>query len=486
MAYVKRKPISSNLKKAINYIVNGEKTDASTLVSGINCSICPTVAVKEMELVKKRFGKEDNILAFHFMQSFKPGEIKNPNLAHEIGIQFAEKFTNKEFKTIVATHIDKDHIHNHIIMNSVNSITGKKYHSCTKELWHVRGISNEITKDFGLSVITPSEENRSKSYKEWAETKKGTSWKANTKYDIDSVIKNVKSFDEFIDAMEEKGYEVKYKNLKNISFKAPGQQRFTRGKTIGNAYTEESIRKRIAENINRIDIHKYQSKEKREFIDFDVYRFRYKRGTLANNIALTALIIKNMISMSEDKRIRKRVNTKYAIKSLRELELALLFIDNNNDVSKESLSKRNLILKDEVSKADNRIKELDKLEEILIRTDEENEKYKQYTSSLMNKIKFKKQIKDIENNRSILKCNNLDNPHAKDKILEERQYKLNNIKSCEKEIENNDFIVDVINKVENKTYINRCEENTIDSIIESSESKSQTVSKENKNNELEL
>lgn len=484
MAYVKQKAIKSTLKKAINYVVNDNKTDVGMLVSGINCSIYPSLAVKEMELVKKQFGKEDKILAFHFVQSFKPGEIDNASLANKIGIEFANKITKGEYKAIVATHIDKEHVHNHIIMNSVNSINGKKYHSCKEQYNQIKQYSNEITSKYNLSVITPDKSNRSKSYKEWSENKKGTSWKAQIKNQIDNIIKEVKSFDDFIAAMEEKGYEVKYKNLKNISFKAPEQQRFTRGKTIGDYYTEEAIRKRIDNNLaknNVISTDKFKSKYKREFIDFDVYRFKHKKGSLANNIALTGLIIKNMLGMGNNnsRKYKGYVNKTYAINALKNLEKALLFVDKNNIESKDQIKialdkiiNDTNTVKKYVSKAERRIEELNSLESLLLKVDKDNEKYKEYSKSFISKIKYKTEIKEMEHDREILKSNNLDGTDAKEKVIQDRKTCENGIKEYIEKIEKYNLelkehkeILDISAKVENKEYINKAQEQSLDDVI---------------------
>lgn len=508
MAYVKRHPIKSTLKKAINYVVNGDKTDVGVLVTGVNCSILPTLAEAEMNLVKKKFGKEDEILAFHFVQSFKPGEIQNPSIANKIGVELANKISGGQYKLIVGTHVDKEHIHNHIIMNSVNSITGKKYNSCVAERQKIREYSDRICKKYKLSVITPNKSNRSKSYKEWSENKKGTSWKAQIKNEIDNVIKQVKSFDEFIKVMEEKGFEVKYGNVKNIAFKAPGQQRFTRGRTIGDAYTEEAIRERIDKNLakeNVVSVDKFKSKDKREFIDFDVYRFKHKKDSLANNIALTGLIIKNMLGMGTDnnKKYQSKVNRTYAVNALRDLEKALLFVDKNSIESKEQLkSTLDKIINDTntvkkyVSKAERRIQELNNLESLLLKVDKDAEKYKEYSKSFISKIKYKSEIKEMDNDRAILKSNNLDGPDAKNKIIKDRNTCENGIKECNKKIENYNLelkeyqdILNIASKVESKEYINKANEQNLDDIIKHSQARVEELNnesiKDNKNKEKE-
>lgn len=473
------------MKKSINYIVNDKKTDDSTLITGLNCSIYPGTAAKEMELVKKKFGKENGILAFHFIQSFKPGEISDYKTAHEIGVKFAERITNHEYKALVSTHVDKEHIHNHIIINSVNSITGKKYNSCKAELEVVRNYSDELCKEYDLSIITPNPKNRTKSYKEWMEDKNGTSWKTQIKYEIDKTISQVNSFDEFISALESKGYAVKYKNLKHIAFKAPGQQRFARGYKIGAEYTEESIRNRIKNK--EIDMVKFKDKDKVKWIDFDVYRFRHAKGTLINNIALTAIIIKNMLGIhSENRRNRHATNyNNYAINTLRKLEKTLQSLDGKNIDTREKIF-------DNIDKCNSKLKglnknrndldlELDKLKEleiVLDKFDRQKEDYKIYNSSFVNKIKFKDKLASIKKDLKILKKNNLDGDDGRKILISQQQKKYSEIKQIADEINKVAYLkdeyledLDVVDKVNSQEYITSLqdEEQTLNNIIENAE-----------------
>ena len=144
---------------------------------------------------------------------------------------------------MIATHIDKGHCHNHIIFNAVNYVDFHAYRSNKRTYRELRQLSDEICKEHGLSVIPPSQ-NKGMDYKEYTEAKRGTSWKQKLKQTIDRLVITAKDYDDFLRLMQEAGYEIK--PGKYISFRAEGQERFTRSKTIGENYTEERIKERIA------------------------------------------------------------------------------------------------------------------------------------------------------------------------------------------------------------------------------------------------
>ena len=240
MAITKTHPIKYTLKKAIDYILNPDKTDELLLVSAFGCS--PETADVEFELTRRLSGFHGTHLARHLIQSFEPGET-TPEQAHEIGMKLAEEFLGGKYEFIISTHIDRGHIHNHILFNSVSFVDYKKYHSNKQTYNHIRRISDRLCREYGLSVIEPNGE-RGKSYTEYTAAKNGTSWKAKLKQTIDALIPQAKDFDDFLRLMQENGYEVK--QGKYISFRAEGQGRFTRAKTIGANYTEEAIAERIS------------------------------------------------------------------------------------------------------------------------------------------------------------------------------------------------------------------------------------------------
>ena len=245
MAVTKIKPIRGTVNKAIAYIIDPKKTDDELLVSSFGCAASESAA-KEFEwtrnLAAQQGAQIPKVIARHLIQSFDVGEV-SPEVAHEIGKQFADEWLKGKYEYVIATHIDKGHCHNHIIFNAVNFVD---YHSYRSNKWtyrELRLLSDEICKEHGLSVIPPSQ-NKGMDYKEYTEAKKGTSWKQKLKQTIDRLVITAKDYDEFLKLMQEAGYEIK--TGKYISFRAAGQERFTRAKTIGENYTEERIKERIA------------------------------------------------------------------------------------------------------------------------------------------------------------------------------------------------------------------------------------------------
>lgn len=244
MAVTKIKAIRGTLSKAIAYILNPEKTDEKLLVSSYGCA--SETAAREFEWTRKIAEQKGmnpvRIIARHVIQSFGIGEV-TPELAHEIGKQFADEILGGKYEYVLTTHIDKDHVHNHLIFNAVDFVDYHAYKSYKRIYYDMREISDRLCKENGLSVIPPSQ-NKGMGYKEYTEAKRGTSWKQKLKQTIDRLVITAKDYDDFLRLMQEAGYEIK--TGKYISFRAEGQERFTRSKTIGENYTEERIKERIA------------------------------------------------------------------------------------------------------------------------------------------------------------------------------------------------------------------------------------------------
>ena len=244
MAVTKIKAIRGTLSKAIAYILNPEKNDEKLLVSSYGCA--SETAAREFEWTRKIAEQKGmnpvRIIARHVIQSFEIGEV-TPELAHEIGKQFADEILGGKYEYVLTTHIDKDHVHNHLIFNAVDFVNYHAYKSYKRIYYDMREVSDRLCKENGLSVIPPSQ-NKGMGYKEYTEAKRGTSWKQKLKQTIDRLVITAKDYDDFLRLMQEGGYEIK--TGKYISFRAEGQERFTRSKTIGENYTEERIKERIA------------------------------------------------------------------------------------------------------------------------------------------------------------------------------------------------------------------------------------------------
>jgi len=239
MAVTKIKPIKSTLSKALDYIQNPNKTDEKILVSSFGCSY--ETADIEFGFTLSQAMEKGNNLAHHLIQSFTPGEVEYEK-AHEIGRQLADAVTKGQHEYVLTTHIDKGHIHNHIIFCAVNFVDHHKYNSNKRTYYNIRNTSDRLCRENGLSVVAPSE-NKGKHYAEYQADKAGKSWKSKLKIAVDAFIPKVSSFEELLQRLQAAGYEIKCG--KYISCRAQGQERFTRLKTLGADYTEEAITERI-------------------------------------------------------------------------------------------------------------------------------------------------------------------------------------------------------------------------------------------------
>ena len=234
------KPVKSTLKKALDYIQNPDKTDGKMLVSSFGCS--PETADIEFAFTIAQALDRGNNLAHHLIQSFEPGEVDYQK-AHEIGKQLADAVTKGQYEYVLTTHIDKGHVHNHIIFCAVNFVDHHKYNSNKRSYYGIRNMSDRLCRENGLSVVVPGKGSKGKSYAEYLAEKTGTSWKGKLKIAVDGLIPQVSSFEELLSRLQAAGYEIK--PGKYVSCRAPGQERFTRLKTLGADYTEEAIRERI-------------------------------------------------------------------------------------------------------------------------------------------------------------------------------------------------------------------------------------------------
>ena len=227
MAVTKIHPIKSTLRKALDYIENPDKTDEKLFVSSYGCSY--ETADIEFQMLLDQALKKGNNLAHHLIQAFEPGET-TPEQAHEIGRQLADEVLGGKYPYVITTHIDKGHLHNHIIFCAVDMANQRKYISNRQSYAYIRRTNDRLCREHGLSVVMPGKD-------------KGKSWKAKLKTAIDAAIPQARDFDSFLRLMEAQGYEMK--RGKFISFRSPGQERFTRCKTLGVDYTEEAITRRI-------------------------------------------------------------------------------------------------------------------------------------------------------------------------------------------------------------------------------------------------
>jgi len=262
MAYTKIISLNGNLNRAVKYVLNHEKTDLKSAIDyarnsdknthektyledSINCMV--DTAYMEMQQTKKKRSNVGGNLGYHIIQSFAQGET-DPKTAHQIGMAFAKKCFGDRFQVVVSTHLDKNHLHNHVVINSVSFVDGKKYRSDFNSYYNgIRKNSDDICREHGLSVISPDIENRKLTYLEWLGINNGkATWQSIIKSDIDAVIKDSESFGEFLVFMEHMGYEIK--QGKYIAFRPLGKERYSRGYKLGSGYSEAEIRSRIDNN----------------------------------------------------------------------------------------------------------------------------------------------------------------------------------------------------------------------------------------------
>ncbi len=250
MAYTKIHAITATVHKAVDYICNPDKTDEGILISSYGCS--PETAAYDFKFALSKTKQSDPNKAYHLIQSFLPGEVSYKE-AHQIGVELADKLLEGKYSYVVSTHIDKGHVHNHIIFCAADNINHEKYHDCKKTYYNIRSLSDNLCREHELSVITPGEK-RGKTYKEWQAGKNGSAWKEQLKADIDEAIKNTATYEDCIELIRAKGYEVKGEDFgekahKFISFRPLDRERVVRGsaKSLGTEYTKERIKERIEE-----------------------------------------------------------------------------------------------------------------------------------------------------------------------------------------------------------------------------------------------
>ena len=240
-------PNFQGLQNVLAYTQQDAKTEKQFYVTGINCDI--DTACEQMGRTKLQFQKADGILAFHGYQAFAPGEA-TPEIAHAIGVKLAKELWGERFEVLVSTHLDKQHLHNHFVLNSVSFTDGKRYYDNNATYALMRQTSDRLCREYSLSVIENPKRGKSKHYAEWKSEQEGKpTWRGLIREDVDKAIAASMTFTQFITALREQGYEVKT-GVKYIAVRPQGKERFVRLKTLGDNYAEEAIKQRILQNRN--------------------------------------------------------------------------------------------------------------------------------------------------------------------------------------------------------------------------------------------
>ena len=267
-----------HLKRSLDYVMNPEKTQDGRLVGAINCQV--DSAFEQMKATKRKFGKVDKRQGYHIILSFKEDEV-NPDTAFEITRRFVEEYLGKSYEAVYVVHDNTAHVHSHIVFNSVSFVDGKKYRY-EKGDWakYIQPITNKLCQEYGLSIIDVddgSKEKEHESYKDWSEYREGSFvWADMINRDLDSCILQAGNYEQFLELLSDKGYEVK--QGKYLAVKPQGMTRFRRCKTLGDMYSDEAIRERIEKE--DISFYREQQKEVQPVICKCKVR-RYRRAKLS-------------------------------------------------------------------------------------------------------------------------------------------------------------------------------------------------------------
>lgn len=322
-----------HLKRSLDYVMNPEKTQDGRLVGAINCQA--DVAFEQMKETKRKFGKVDKRQGYHIILSFKENEV-NPDTAFEITQRFVEEYLGKSYEAVYVVHDNTEHVHSHIVFNSVSFVDGKKYRY-EKGDWakYIQPITNRLCEEYGLSIIDVddgSKEKQHESYKDWSEYREGSFvWADMIKRDLDACILQAGDYQQFLDLLSDKGYTIK--QGKYLAVKPQGMTRFRRCKTLGDMYSDEAIRERISNE----DISFYR--EQQEEIKPVLIRCKVKRYRKAK---MSGLQKRYYAKLYRTGKLKKRPYSqvwKYKddIRRMHKLQEEYLFLANHDIHSAEEL-----------------------------------------------------------------------------------------------------------------------------------------------------
>ena len=250
MAITKILARKGRLDVGIRYVLNGDKTQEQVLTARLNCD--PGYECRQMLETKRAVGKEGGVQYYHLIQSFLPGEV-SPKLALEIAREFVEEHL-PGYQTVIGVHVDKEHIHAHILFNSVNADTGEKYHSNAQSYYRkIRAISDRLCRERGLSVLLQGESTQAVSYIEWLRRSRGQpTFRSMLEEDLCAAIADANDLGHFFLLMEHMGYEISHGN--RLGFRLRGQERFVIPGRKNPLFTEDGIRAAIQGNLSAIEV----------------------------------------------------------------------------------------------------------------------------------------------------------------------------------------------------------------------------------------
>lgn len=306
MAYDKIITIHARLDRRINYALNPEKTTDGEhlLCTAINCQL--ETACRDMLNTKRRWDKENRpVQGYHIIHSYAPGEV-TPEQAQQLSVEFARRLFGDRFEVIVATHVDHEHIHSHIVFNSVSCTDGKMFRSDFKAYFgDIRGMSNEISRENGLSVIEPK--GKGKQYAEWAAERNGRpTVRGLIRKDIDAALTGAISMQTFFKSLEKQGYTVKRgPNVKHTAVKPPGSERFIRLDSLGEGYTEAELRERLKGQ--RPELTRAESGDKPTvYLPKGRYKVKHNTGSIKKPKGLRRLYLYYLYLLSPPKQVKRK------------------------------------------------------------------------------------------------------------------------------------------------------------------------------------
>ena len=271
-----------SIRQVMTYATNPDKTEKQFYTTGINCEVKD--AVKQMQLVKTIYGKENGILAFHAYQSFNEGEV-TPEIAHEIGVKLANEMWGDRFQVVVSTHLNTQHLHNHFVINSVSFKDGKKYYSNLTNTALLRKTSDEICEEYGLSVLKEKTCKSGINFENfYKKSMRDSDYYKFAKEDIDYAIKHSYTLKQFQQMLVSMGYSYYYRADKLSVRREPYKRNIRVERAFGEEYSLENIKRRILENdyVRQERIIPYMVIRNRRFTTRDRIKRKYKpKGIVA-------------------------------------------------------------------------------------------------------------------------------------------------------------------------------------------------------------
>lgn len=349
------------LEKAFYYATNKDKTEHQYFVSGINC--VPEIAMKEMICTKKQFGKEDKNLGYHAIQSFAKDET-TPEIAHEIGVKLANEMWGEKFEVVVTTHLNTEHLHNHIIINSVSFVDGEKYNDCNATYAMIREISDNLCREYGISVIPNKKTKAGINYPNYIKGKyQNSNYYQTSRIDVDKAIGQAYSYKDFEMIMKKMGYTLTYRANK-LSICREGYKRNIRiERAFGNDYTIDRLKERIlTEHDTRVPFHeawkrkRYYPKKRnvRKIINYH----RHHRRSYVRIFVFYRYQLRRYKSKKNIKPLTDR--QREAIKNINHYSEITRFLVRNKIHTSEDVSNYKEALLEELNKLESQIRKLNK------------------------------------------------------------------------------------------------------------------------------